>query len=191
MPRKIYPVYIERLFQSGNKNRTVKGSLGVPFLSFKGEPMREYLDCCGILQSTADEKNTIDCYKSKRFFKKFTSIDKKEIKKEILLVSFCRNCNHYILKYLWYIRKGAGFFDYVESKIIRGEKADKIFEERINDLTLYPFPKEKQKPNIKHSKTVPWIYGKVIDGERQVPRYIDESDNAGRKIYSPVKIEKI
>ena len=99
--------------------------------------MREYLDCCGIKQSTADEKHTIDCYKSKRFFKKFT-IGKREIKKEILLVSYCMNCKHYILKYLWYIRKGAGFFDYVESKIIRGAKADKIFEEYIEDLTFYP-----------------------------------------------------
>ena len=92
---------------------------------------------------------------------------------------------------MWYIKKGDSFFDYVESKIFRGEKADKIFEERINDLTFYPLPKEKPKPNIKHSKKIPWVYGKVIDSERQVPRYMDESDNAGRKIYSPVKVKKI
>lgn len=153
--------------------------------------MREYLDCCGIIQSTADEKHTIDCYKSKRFFKKFTSIGKKEIKKEILLVSYCMNCKHYILKYLWYIRKGAGFFDYVESKLIKGKEADRIFNERIDDLEFYPLPKPKQKPNIKHSKKVPWVYYKTVNGEQQIPRYIDESDNAGRKTYSPVFTEKI
>lgn len=152
--------------------------------------MREYLICCGIKQSTADKKHTIDCYKSKRFFKKYT-IGKKEIKKEILLVSYCMNCKHYILKYLWYIRKGAGFFDYVESKIIKGKEADRIFNERMNDLEFYPLPKEKSKSNIKHSKKIPWIYYKTINGEQQIPRYIDESDNAGRKTYSPVKVERI
>ena len=160
-------------------------------INCKGEPMREYIDCCGIFQTTADEKHTIDCFESKRFFKKFTTIGKREIKKEILLVSFCRNCNHYVLKYLWYLKRGAGFFDYVESKIIRGSKADKIFEERINDLEFHPIPKEKKNPNIKHSKTIPWVYYKAVGSELQVPRYIDESDNAGRKIFSPVKVEKI
>lgn len=152
--------------------------------------MREILECCGIKQSTASEKHTIDCYKSKRFFKKFT-IGKREIKKEIVLVTFCMNCKHYILKYLWYIRKGAGFFDYVESKTISGKQADKIFYERMDDLEFYPLPKEKQKPLIKQSKKIPWVYGKTIDGEKQVPRYIDESDNAGRQIFAPVKVEKI
>lgn len=152
--------------------------------------LREVLECCGKFYSTADVENRIDCFISDRFFKKFT-IGKREIKKEILLVSYCVNCKHYVLKYLWYIKKQAGFFDYVESKVIRGKLADKIFEERQENLKFYPLPKNKlpKLDFLKQSKTVPWIYYKSLNGETQVPRYIDETGNAGRKIFSPVQTE--
>lgn len=201
----------------GKRNWKVNGSLGrgkIPDLSLQ-EPeyfalvrcllvastfctglkveglMKEFLECCSIFVNTVDNRSGIDCYKSNRFFKKFTGKNQ-EIKKEILLVSYCMNCGHYILKFLWYTNKNSTFFDYAESKLIKGKEADKIFAERANDLSLYPLPKNKQKkPSfLKQSKKIPWTYYKSLDGQSQIRRYIDESGNAGKKIRTPVNILK-
>lgn len=157
--------------------------------------MKEFIGCCGVIKSTADENCSIDCYKSNpktgKFFKKFTS-EGQEIKKEILLVTYCINCKHYVLKFLWYLKNSAGFFDYAEAKIIRGKEADRIFQERIDGLSFYPLPKEKKTAGnfLKQSKKIPWTYYKSLNGETQIKRYIDESGNAGKKIYAPVKMVK-
>ena len=58
----------------------------------------EVLNCCNFSVSIY-EKGKIDCFKSKKFFKKLTA-DKREIKKELVLVYYCYHCNHYILKFL-------------------------------------------------------------------------------------------
>ncbi len=150
--------------------------------------MKEFLECCGVFKNTADDKSSIDCYKSSRFFKKFTSKGQ-EIKKEILLVSYCMNCKHYVLKFLWYLQEKSGFFDYVESKIIRGKNADTVFLKMVNDLIFHSLPKLKNGKIdfLKQSKKIPWTYYKSLNGETQIRRYIDESGNAGKKIYSPAK----
>lgn len=154
--------------------------------------MNETLTCCGVKYSTANLKLSFDCFKSNKFFKKYTS-DGKEIKKERIIVFLCTNCGHYILKYLWYTKKTGSFFDYCESKEIRGIAADKIFSERVNDFKFCSLPKPKKIKIdfLKQSKKVPWIYYKALNSEIQIPRYIDESANAGRKIHCPVKISEL
>ena len=153
---------------------------------------KDYFKCCGVelVLQNIEHHHFIDCYKSKKFFKKKLS-DGREIKKEFLLVAYCSQCGHYILKYLWYAKRGTGFWNFDEQKDIRGKKADEIFARRMNDYetTKIPNPYANEKI-IKQSKKIPWIYYKAISDTEQVPRYMDETQNAGRSVYSPLKVYK-
>ncbi len=153
------------------------------------------LDCCGYQVKTNTKLyEYIECFKSKKgvFFKKKLK-DGREIKKEILLLTVCPVCKHYILKFLWYSKTGGRFQDWDEEKIIRGEKADEIFKRKADDFILCDLPNPfKPKPEGKQSKKIPWVYGKTLkDGISQIPRYMDESEDAGLKVVCPVKVERI
>ena len=152
----------------------------------------EYLECCGKVVSTGNQTYVnITKYKSNKFFKKKTS-NKLTIKKEIVLLTYCQNCNHTIIKFLWYINTRDRFDAYVESKVVKGKKADKICEEynRFWEYQRLPEPILNNEYG-KQSKKLAWVYGKINkDGISQVPRYLDETDNAGHKIACPVKIIK-
>lgn len=167
----------------------------------------EVLECCGNKITTGSSNfKQLDCFISKKveqtlpngskvfkekFFKKNLK-DGRPIKKEIILVAVCPNCKHYILKILWYANKKTNFHDWAECKDIKGNKADEIFLRRADYYEFYDIPDPaKDLPNIKHSKKIPWVYYKATGKETQVPRYIDESDNAGRQIYSKLKLENI
>lgn len=120
------------------------------------------------------------------FLKKKLS-DGREVKKEIVLLTLCPNCKHYVIKFLWYAKKGTRFHDWNETKDLKGKKADEVFSRYCDFYDFYDIPDpHKGEPKIKHSKKIPWIYGKVISDTEQIPRYIDESDNAGRKIYNKI-----
>lgn len=152
----------------------------------------EFLECCGKVISTGNQTYVnITKYKSNKFFKKYTS-KKLAIKKEIVLLTHCQNCNHAVIKFLWYINTRDRFDAYVESKVIKGKKADKICEEYMR---FWQYQKLTE-PILnyeygKQSKNIAWVYGKINkDGISQVPRYLDETDNAGHKMAVPVKIIK-
>jgi len=153
----------------------------------------EFLECCSRILSTGSSSYVnIRRFKSNRFYKKYTS-NKVEIKKEVVLVAHCQNCEHYMIKFLWYINKRDSFDCYVESKFIKGKKADKVYQERIKDWDFWALPDPVLNTKFdKQSKKVPWVYGKTLDdGISQVPRYIDETDNAGHKMVCPVKIKNL
>ena len=117
--------------------------------------LAEVLECCSIKVSTGNEtRRYIDCFKTKtikekqadgsvvtkkNFFKRKFE-DGREIKKEILLLALCPNCKHYILKYLWYAKASDRFYDWAESKVIKGKKADEIFNRRADDYEFYDIP---------------------------------------------------
>ena len=154
------------------------------------------LDCCSYEVKTGTKTyKYIDCFKLKsgeKFFKKKLS-DGREIKKELLLVGYCPNCKHWVIRFLFYAKATGRFQDWDETKIIRGKKADEIFNRRneLYDLICLPDP-FKPKLEGKHSKKIPWVYGKSSkDGLSQIPRYIDESEDAGLKINCPIQTEKI
>ena len=152
------------------------------------------LVCCSYEVKTGTKTyRYIDCFKLKsgeKFFKKKLS-DGREIKKELLLVAFCPNCKHYVIRFLFYAKAGTRFQDWDETKIVRGKKADEIFTRRneLYDLISLPDPFKPQL-ETKHSKKIPWVYYKTVDSFSQIPRYIDESEDAGLKIVSPPKVEK-
>ena len=125
------------------------------------------LDCCSYEVKTCSKTyKYIDCYKLKsgeKFFKKKLS-DGREIKKELLLVGYCPNCKHWVIRFLFYAKATGRFQDWDETKIVRGKKADEIFNRRSDSYNLIDLP-DPFKPKLegKHSKRIPWVYYKAID----------------------------
>lgn len=153
---------------------------------------KDLLKCCGVelVLQNVGHHHFIDCFKSKKFFKKKLS-DGREVKKEFVLVTYCPQCKHYILKFLWYAKNSTGFWNFSESKDIRGKKADEIFNRYMDDYILFDIPNPHTgETYLKQSKKIPWVYFKTISSTEQVPRYMDETQNAGRSVYSPIKIIK-
>lgn len=154
------------------------------------------LDCCSYEVKTGTKSyEYIDCFKLKsgeKFFKIKLS-DGRPVKKELLLVGHCPNCKHWVLRFLFYANSSTSFINWDETKIIRGKNADEIFGRRCDMYDLIDIPNPfKPKAEVKHSKKIPWVYGKVLkDGISQIPRYIDETEDAGIKIVNPVKTEKL
>jgi len=153
------------------------------------------LDCCSYEVRTCSKTyRYIDCFKlrsGEKFFKKKLN-DGREIKKELLLVGFCPNCKHWVIRFLFYAKSTGRFQDWDETKIVRGQKADEIFNRRSEFYDLIDLP-DPFKPKLegKHSKKIPWVYYKTLDSYSQIPRYIDESEDAGLKVVTPPKVEKI
>ena len=150
------------------------------------------LDCCGYEINTASKLyDYIDCFRLKRnekFFKQELD-DGRQIKKELMLVSLCPQCGHYIIRFLFYAHRFGRFQDWDESKIIRGQKADEVFAARsdLYDLIALPNP-FKVKADCRHSRSL-WKYYKMLpDQQAQIPRYMDESGDAGLKITVPLKV---
>ena len=103
----------------------------------------------------------------------------------------CPVCKHLILKYLWYANPMSRFQDWDDEKIIRGAKADEIFSRRCEDYESMELPNPfKPQKEPKFTKKIPLIYYKNIDGYSQIPRYINEADDAGLKVICPVKTIK-
>lgn len=149
----------------------------------------ELLECCGVKTIVgANSETYLDCFKnnSGKWFKAKLK-DGREIQKEILLVTFCRQCGHYVLKYLWYANRNSSFHNYDESKDIRGKQADEIFSRRIDDFELWDIPETNQTSWQKQSKKIPWKYYKATSKTTCVQRYIDETETVSRKIYCPIK----
>ena len=137
----------------------------------------------------------MDCFKLKpgeKFFKKKLK-DGREIKKELMLVSICPNCHHYVIRFLFYAKKTLRFQDWDESKIVRGKKADEIFIRRNAAYDMIDLPNPfKPKANPKHSRRIPGVYYKMLpEQQAQIPRYMDESGDAGLKIPVPTRCYKI
>ena len=149
------------------------------------------LNCCSYeIKTHSKSYEFIDCFKLKpgaKFFKKYLP-DGREVKREILLLAICPHCRHWILKFLWYGKKNGRFQDFDATKIVRGKQADEIYNRRCDLYDLIDLPNPfKPKIEGKQSKKIPWVYGKSLDGVSQIPRYIDESEDAGLKIVCPVK----
>lgn len=153
------------------------------------------LDCCSYAVKTCTKSyEYIECFKLKngsKFFKKKLS-DGRLIKREILLLSVCPVCKHYVLRFLFYSKTNGRFQDWDESKIIRGKKADEIFNRRSSFYDCIDLPNPfKPELNKQSSSRNLWIYYKTVDSCSQIPRYLNESSDAGLKIVCPIKTEKI
>ena len=157
--------------------------------------MRDFaiLDCCNSEIKTGTKNYLyIDCYKlkSKQSLFKKKLADGRSVKKEIMLVSVCHNCRHYIIRFLFYAKSGARFQDWDESKIVRGQDADDIFEQRNQMYNLIDLPNPFVPKVAKRYSKHPSVYYRDVDGYSQIPRYMDESGDAGLKVSCPLKVYK-
>lgn len=140
------------------------------------------LSCCGEFFNTVGENFfKIDRYKTTSKSRLFN--DKKTVE-EIIYVAVCQNCGHLILKYRQRIKNKNGKSKLGNTLNLRGKEADSFFYDNYDKLVAYPL--ESPFKTEKQSRSIPFIYGKVIDGETQQPFYIDESDKAGNLIETPV-----
>lgn len=141
--------------------------------------------CCGTSHSTTSD----DYYKIDRYFNrpilKTKSDSGRRIIQEILFVTVCDNCNEYVIEIKRYSLNGRGKKVLEESETLRGFEAYKYYFQTASRRVYYPLPNPfiSEKP---HSKSIPFIYGKVLSAIEQVPRYIDESADAGPMFESKV-----
>lgn len=142
------------------------------------------LSCCGNFYiSNGDDFYKISRYKTdiknriKSFFKG------QKVKSETIYVAVCEHCGHYIVKLTRKTLKS------VETENFRGKQADEFFYSNYSKFIEVPL--ESPFADIRHSKTIPFIYGKTINSQTQQPYYIDESGNAGNQIQSKILIKKI
>lgn len=102
----------------------------------------------------------------------------KRIVAEVVFVTVCDNCNQYVIEIKRYILNARGKKILEETEILRGFEAYKYYFQTAKNRIYYPLPNpfESEKP---HSKSIPFVYGKVLSAVEQIPRYLDESGDAG------------
>ncbi len=143
---------------------------------------RVILSCCGtVLNSAGESFYYIERFKTSANNRILS--DKKTVD-EIIYVATCTNCGHFIIKYRQKIKNKAGRKKLGITKYLKGKEADEFFYTNYSKMIEYPL--ESPYVQVKQNKTIPFVYGKVIDGNTQQPFYIDDSDMAGEMITSPV-----
>ena len=141
------------------------------------------LSCCGVFFNTKGFTfERISRYKTekKNLIKAYSNGHKTSSEK--LFIAVCDNCGHYIIKLFRYFED----INKIEKEEYRGIEADNFFYSVYDKLIETPIISPFE--DIKHKKTIPFIYGKCLDSLTQIPRYIDESDNAGSLIENPIRV---
>ena len=130
--------------------------------------------CCGVLYSTNDPDTywCIDTYIMKQ--PSIGVINGKKIAKEIVYTLICKKNGCLKLEIHRYYKENEKL-KRMKPKYMIGEQAQKFLETtkdmRIKQPQCCPIQPQQ------YSKTIPWVYGKTVDGETQIARYLDESGN--------------
>lgn len=141
--------------------------------------------CCGILYSTEDPDTywCIEKYKLKHPTK--STVQNLKVESETVYTLCCKKNGCFKLEIHRYGKESESL-KLLETVQLKGVNAKKYMQKtkeiRIKQPQKYPI---KQ---IKSGKNIPFVYGKSIDGETQVVRYIDESGN--REVYTNKKWKK-
>ncbi len=130
--------------------------------------------CCGVAYSTGDPETfwCIETYIMKKPEK--IVFDGKKIFKEIVYTLFCKKNGCSKLEIHRFVEEDEELC-LVEKERLKGQKA-RAYLERTKNMRI-KIPQCCPLKSVTHSKNIPWVYGKAIDGERQVPRFFDESGN--------------
>lgn len=142
------------------------------------------LNCCGIFYySNGDKFEKISRYvtEPKNHIKNY--VNGAKVLSETIYVAVCYNCGHYIVTVLRHVN---GFK--LDKEFYHGKAADEYFYSHYDKFIEKPLPYPYA--DVKHAKTIPFIYGKTTGAETQMPRYIDESGNAGNFIESLIRTFK-
>ncbi|MGN0193007.1 MAG: hypothetical protein ACI4CY_05740 [Candidatus Gastranaerophilaceae bacterium] len=141
--------------------------------------------CCNRVWSTADESVfAIDRYGAKPFYNV-----RKGAKRQDVYVTTCTNCGCMVMSVITYGEDERGAAKILGRDELRGKYAENVFKanfKKFERRRIIPkFGKEKT------SRAIPFIYGKSLDGTTQIPRYTDESSDAGAKFTTEVNVYKI
>lgn len=98
----------------------------------------------------------------------------KKVEKEMVYTLFCKKNGCTKIEIQRYHRQN-GVLKILETRTLSKENAEK-FLERTRDMRIRQ-PQCCPIKKIQTSKNIPWVYGKAINSETQVARYIDESGN--------------
>lgn len=139
--------------------------------------------CCGVCYNTADIETywRISKFKLKKPTRE--KIGDSKVVKEFAYVLECKEgCTKVnIVRQIQLFDGKNTRFKTVDKKELSGKTAYKYLQETENIRVLMP-SKPPIKP-IKYRKTIPFVYGKTIDGFTQRGRYISEEDWATDKIF--------
>ena len=130
--------------------------------------------CCGVKYST-DDPETYWCITEYRMtHPSLNIIGGKKVEKEVVYTLHCKKNGCLKLEIQRYYND-KGVLKILETRILKGIKAQKFLESTKNMRIRQPQCCPIQK--VQSSKNIPWVYGKPIDKDKQVARYIDESGN--------------
>ena len=130
--------------------------------------------CCGLVYSTDDPDTywCIDTYNMKQ--PSIDIIGGKKIAKEIIYTLMCKKNGCFKVDVYRYY-DDFGVLKVLETRHLKGKDARKFMEStkdmRIRQPQCCPIKK------VRYSKNIPWVYGKTVDNNTQVVRYMDESGN--------------
>lgn len=151
--------------------------------------------CCGLLYSTQDPDTYqyIDTFVMKT--PTLNIIAGKKVEKEFVYSLCCKKNGCFKVEIHRYSKENDKL-NLLATRTLKGESAMR-FMEQTKALRI-KVPQKDPSVNIAYSKKVPWVYGKTIDAETQVARYIDESgdrfvfvDNEWKKEVFEQKIENL
>lgn len=138
----------------------------------QGEKMRFY--CCGLVYSTEDPETywCIETYNLKAPV--YRAVNGVKVFKEVVYTLFCKKNGCSKLELHSYSNEN-GVLKLLQKQCFKGKKAQAFLERtqnmRIRKVQCCPLKA------VNHSKNIPWVYGKAINSETQVVRYMDESGN--------------
>ena len=130
--------------------------------------------CCGLLYNTKDP-DTYWCINT--YLMKKPTIQyyrKKKIEKEVVYSLCCKKNGCIKIEIHRYIKE-KDTLKLLFKFSLTGKAALHFLENTKNDRKK--LPQIQPLKNIHWGNKIPWVYGKAIDGNKQVPRYIDESGN--------------
>ena len=93
----------------------------------------------------------------------------------------CDNCDSLVVEIHRHAINKFGKKKLAEKEVLRGKKALEYYNSTAKNRIYTPLESPFEKP-IKSAKTIPFIYGKVLDRTTQQPYYLDDSGNAGNII---------
>ncbi len=130
--------------------------------------------CCGVVYSTDDPETfwCIEKYNLKTPEKAF--VENKKVFKEVVYSLFCKKNDCTKIEIQRFVKQN-GQIILAEKQQLSGKKARNYLERtksvRIKQPQCCPLK------SVAYAKKIPWVYGKSIDGQTQIPRYMDESGN--------------
>lgn len=134
--------------------------------------------CCGLVYSTTDPKTywCIETYKMMQ--PTVSSIQGVKVVKELVYTLLCKKNGCRKVEIRRYTKEN-GKIKLLMTKELKNNSATN-FLKKTQDLRIR-LPQYCPMKQTQNATSIPWVYGKSLDGKTQVARYMDESGD--RKVF--------